>query len=85
MSEWKKTFWRSEFQLLIKECLKTGDLTIQELIIAIQNTAKIQIHYAALASILKVTDGVIVKTKKYSKMSQKIINVYSLIPRTEKE
>jgi hypothetical protein len=85
MNDWKKIFWRSELQQLIKDCLKSGDMTVQEIIATIQKTAKVRISYPALAAILKVTDGVKVKTRKFSEASNKMINVYSVAFRFDKE
>lgn len=78
MIDWKKVLWRSELQHLIKDCLRSGDMTLQELVTAIQNTKQVKISYTALAAIIKVTEGVIVSTQIFSEASKKWINVYSL-------
>jgi hypothetical protein len=85
MNDWKKIFWRSELQQFIKDCLKTGDMTLQEIATVIQKTAKVRISAPALAAILKVTDGVKVKTKIFSDASNKMINVYSIAFHLDKE
>ena len=78
MTDWKKVLWRSELQQLIKDCLRGGDMTLQELVSTIQKTKKVQISYPALGAIMKVTDGIIVSTQIFSEASKKMINVYSL-------
>jgi transposase len=78
MKSWRKNFWPSEMKQLIVEILKNGDMTLKELTETLKNTGKIKIHYAAIASLIRVTDGVYVKCKVFSETSKKMVNVYSI-------
>ena len=78
MKGWRKNYWPSEIKQIIKEILKNGDMTLQELLEIIKKTMKINIHYAAIAAIIRVTDGVYVKCQVFSETSKKMVNVYSL-------
>ena len=78
MVKWQKNYWISELKQLIQETLKTGDMTIEELIIYLRKTGKINIHHAAIASIIRVTEGIFVKNQIYSKKSKKMVNIYSV-------
>jgi len=78
MKNWRKNFWPSELRELIKEILSNGDMTLKELVEIIKKTARINIHHAAMAPILNATDGVFVKCQVFSKVSKKMVNVYSI-------
>jgi hypothetical protein len=78
MKNWRKNFWPSEFRQLVREVLSHGDMTLNELTEVVRKTAKINIHHAAMAAILKATDGVFVKNRIFSKVSKKMVNVYSI-------
>jgi hypothetical protein len=78
MKNWRKNFWPSEFKQLVKEILLSGDMTVKELTEIIKKTTKIEVHHAAIAGILNVTDGVFVKCQIFSEVSKKMVNVYSL-------
>lgn len=53
-------------------------MTLNELTEVVRKTAKIDIHHAAMAAVLKATDGVFVKGKIFSDVSKKMVNVYSI-------
>ena len=80
MIDWKKYYWRSELQKLIKEVLKTKDMTLMELVENLKDIANISVHPFALVAILKVTDGIFIKTQIFSEAGSRMINVYSLLP-----
>lgn len=58
-------------------------MTLSELVVVLRNTADVKIPPCALAAILSVTEGIMVKNRIFSEVSRKMINVYSIVPRTK--
>ena len=78
MKHWHKMYWRSELQSCIRFVLREGDMTLNEIRRRLGSVFGIRIAASALSQIVRITNGVYVKRKKYSIGGCKMINVYTI-------
>lgn len=74
MRKWRKVLWRSELQKVLRQILSNKEMTLVEVVVALQLMG-ITIDLNALAMIVKYTAGIYVVRKIYS--SSRPVNVYS--------
>lgn len=76
--KWRKAMWRSELQEAMRLVLARGDLTATEIRDELRRVFKVVVPYPALNSILRETRGIYVKCLVPSKLSSRMVILYTL-------